>query len=430
MYENMTLPCVFFWPIYVAMPNEPTPPAIRDLFNEVPRTIPPKDEGEWRELYFLLGSTFSPHQPINERDLFVGRSDLITKVMDATFQAGKHVALFGDRGVGKSSLANSLKSTLQSMNPRTICIKRMCTVEHDFGMIWRHVFDEFEVEGKPVAETLGDAPNPFDVYKIIRDISPGRRIVIILDEFDRVKDEKTKLLMSDLIKSLSDNDDRTTVVIVGVAKNISGLFSDHGSLPRAMQQIPMPRMDNAELRQIVTSRLPSVGMEIDLATLEAIVSLSQGFPGFTHLISLNAARKAVNRKSVSITPADLDEALKVVVEEADQSVTEAYFKAVRSSRVVHQYREVLLACALARTDERGRFTARSVGEALKKMGIQIAMTSFGRNMEQFCSVDRGPTLNREGLPKNYQYYFDYPLLKPFAIIKGLSEGKIKPSHLA
>jgi Cdc6-like AAA superfamily ATPase len=412
------------------MTNEPTPRVIRDLFSEIPRTIPPKDEGEWQELYYLLGSTFSPHQPINEKELFVGRVELIKKVLDTTFQAGKHVALFGDRGVGKSSLANSISSTLTSINPHTLCIKRMCTVEHDFGMIWRHVFDDFQIEGKPVAEILGKTPNPYDVFKIIRDIGPGRRIVIILDEFDRITDEKTKSLMSDLIKALSDNDDRTTVVIVGVAKNIAGLFRDHASLPRAMQQIPMPRMDNAELEQIVTSRLPHVGMEIDRATLKAIVSLSQGFPGFTHLIALNAARMAVERRSVSVGAEDLQNALRVVVEEADQSVTDAYFNAVRSSRKKHQYREVLLACALANTDERNRFTARAVGDALTRIGTPLPMTSFGRNLEQFCSEDRGPTLVREGLPKNYQYYFDYALLKPFTIIKGLSEGTITPDQLS
>lgn len=411
------------------MPNEPTPPVMADLFADLPRTIPPANEDEWRELYFLLGSTFSPHQPINERELFVGRVELIAKVIDATYQAGKHIALFGDRGIGKSSLANSLKSTLISLNRPTLCIKRLCTVEHDFGMIWRHVFDEFQVDGKPVAETLGDNPNPYDVFKILRDIEPNRRIVIILDEFDRVSDERTKTLMGDLIKSLSDNDDRTTIVIVGVAKNITGLFSDHASLPRAMQQLPMPRMDNIELRQIVTSRLPTVGMEIDDDALDAIVTLSQGFPGFTHLIALNAARRAVSRRSVKVERDDLAEALRIVVEEADQSVADAYFNSVRSSRVENQYRQVLLACAVAETDERGRFTARAVGEALKRIGTPLAMTSFGRNLEQFCSPERGPTLIREGLPKNYQYYFDYPLLKPFTIIKGLSDGSITSAQL-
>ncbi len=390
----------------------------------------PKSDQDWLELRFLLGSTFSPHQPINDKELFIGRVDLITKVMDATFEAGKHVALFGDRGVGKSSLANSLKSTLTHPNLRSICIKRMCTIEHDFGMIWRHVFDDYQIDGKPVPEILGPSPNPYDVYKIIRDISPGKRLIIILDEFDRIKDEKTKLLMSDFIKSLSDNDARTTIVIVGVAKNISNLFREHASLPRAMQQLPMPRMDNTELMQIITSRLPQVGMSMGNSVIDSIVSLSQGFPGFTHLIALNAARKAVDRKSIHIEEKDLSEALQIVVDEANQSVTEAYFNAVRSSRVVHQYRQVLLACALANADERSRFTARSVGEALKRMGIELSMTSFGRNLEQFCSADRGPTLVREGLPKNYQYYFDYPLLKPFAIIKGLSEGMIMTTQLS
>ena len=158
----------------VVMKDEPSRSAIRDLFGDHPRAIPPRTEQEWHDLHLLLGSTFSPHQPINERELFVGRVDIITKVIDATFQAGKHVALFGDRGVGKSSLANSMKSTLEALNPHTLCIKRMCTIEHDFGMIWSHVFDDLQIDGKPVPEILGKNPNPYDVFKIIRDIEPDR----------------------------------------------------------------------------------------------------------------------------------------------------------------------------------------------------------------------------------------------------------------
>lgn len=411
------------------MSNEPTPSVIRDLFDSDPRTIAPRTDREWQELYYLLGSTFSPHQPINERDLFVGRVDIIAKVVDATNQAGKHVVLYGDRGVGKSSLANSLRSTLESIDRNTVCVKRSCTVDHDFGLIWNHLFDDFQIDGKPVNEIIGRHPNPYDVYKVVRDLQSARKIVFIIDEFDRVTDTHAKQLMSDLIKYFSDNDDRTTVVLVGVAKNIADLFSNHASLPRAMQQIYMPRMDPDELRQIATSRLPGVGMEINPQTLNQMVALSQGFPGYMHLMSMNAARKAVQRHSVSVTDFDLESALKVVVEESDDTVTNAYLKAVQSSRPDAQYRQVLLGCALAETDERNRFKAKAVGVALSDIGIPIKMTSFGRNLEQFCAMDRGPTLVREGSPKNYVYSFEYALLKPFVIIKGLSEGLILPRHL-
>jgi len=401
-----------------------------DLFGGLPLSkIEPATTKEWDNLYFLLGSTFSPHQPINDRDLFAGRIELIGRIIDAVYMAGKHVVLYGDRGVGKSSLANSIRSTLTSMGKHVIVEKRNCSVEHDFGMIWRQLLDDFHLDGRPAAEILGSKPNPYDVFKIIKGVSPDKKMIFILDEFDRVEDEQTKRLMSDLIKYLSDEDERTTVILVGVAKSITNLFADHKSLPRAMQQVYMPRMQPHELEEIVQKRLPSIGMHIEPDARAQIVSMSQGFPGFTHLMALHAARVAVTRRSVQITLFDLQEALKTVVEEADEAVTSAYHKAIQSTKAKNQYREVLLACALANTDERNRFTAKSVGKQLleKVLGYPVAMTSFGRNLEQFCNADRGPALVREGSIKNYHYSFEYPLLKPFVIIKALSERRQKGS---
>jgi energy-coupling factor transporter ATP-binding protein EcfA2 len=398
-----------------------------DLFENLPMSqIIPRTAREWQELHILLGSTFSPHRPINDRDLFVGRIDLITKVIDAVHQSGKHIVLYGDRGVGKSSLANSISSTLESMGHNIIIEKRSCTVEHDFGMIWHNLLDDFYLDNIPAREILPPIPNPYDIYKFIHTVPDKHKLVFIIDEFDRVSDTRANQLLSDLVKMFSDNDERTTIILVGVAKSISELFTNHASLPRAMQQMYMPRMTVPELREIMTSRLPGIGMRIEDEPLNNIVSYSQGFPGFTHLMGLTSARVATSRRSVSITDLDLKEALKSVVEEADESITSAYHKAIQSTKAKNQYREVLLACALAPTDERNRFTAKGVGSQLSRvLGYEVAMTSFGRNIEQFCAMERGPALVREGSRKNYHYYFEYALLKPYVAIKGLSEGLVR-----
>jgi Cdc6-like AAA superfamily ATPase len=406
--------------------------SMNDLFEAVTQQGPikPNNKKEWDELYVLLSSTFSPHRPINDNDLFVGRIEIVGRIIDAVFQEGNHVVLYGDRGVGKSSLANSLKTTLPKVKSTIYCTKRSCTIEHDFGMIWRHLLDDFQIDGRPAAELIGQNPNPYDIYKILRDFPINKNMVFIIDEFDRVQDEKTKQLMSDLIKYLSDNDDRTTIIVVGVAKSIDQLFANHASLPRAMKQISMPRMRPDELEEIITTRIRQVGMSIEPDTTSAIVALSQGFPGYTHLLALNAARETVSRKSVSITNYDLQNALSIVAVEADESVTKAYHDAISSTKPQNQYKEVLLACALADTDDRGRFTAKAVSERLSGiLGREVAMTSFGRNLEQFQMVDRGPALIKEGARKNYHYSFEYALLKPYVIVKGLAEGTINRSHL-
>jgi hypothetical protein len=62
---------------------------------------------------------------------------------------------------------------------------------------------------------------------------------------------------------------------------------------------------------------------------------------------------------------------------------------------------------------------------IKSSRYEVAMISFGRNIEQFCAMERGPALVREGSRKNYHYFFEYALLKPYVAIKGLSEGLVR-----
>jgi ABC-type transport system involved in cytochrome bd biosynthesis fused ATPase/permease subunit len=50
--------------------------------------------------------TFTPGKPVDNLDLLAGREKQIGKVLEAVFSPGQHAAIYGERGVGKSSLAN------------------------------------------------------------------------------------------------------------------------------------------------------------------------------------------------------------------------------------------------------------------------------------------------------------------------------------
>jgi len=54
-----------------------------------------------------------------------------------------------------------------------------------------------------------------------------------------------------LIKEFYDFSITTTVIIVGVAENISELIEDHASISRAIVQIPLNRMSSIELKEII-----------------------------------------------------------------------------------------------------------------------------------------------------------------------------------
>lgn len=68
-------------------------------------------EEEAETLYLKAGEV----TPIRTRELFAGRLEQLAKVADAVFQKGLHVVLYGERGVGKTSLANMIPGVLESV---------------------------------------------------------------------------------------------------------------------------------------------------------------------------------------------------------------------------------------------------------------------------------------------------------------------------
>ena len=74
-----------------------------------------KDRHEAGELSIAVGKVFQPRAPISTRELFAGRWEQCTAIVDAVNQKGLHVVIFGERGVGKTSLANVLDPLLAVM---------------------------------------------------------------------------------------------------------------------------------------------------------------------------------------------------------------------------------------------------------------------------------------------------------------------------
>ena len=53
----------------------------------------------------LLGAHIKPAQPIDSPDLLQGRENLLQKIKRGFGSPGKHIFIYGERGVGKTSLA-------------------------------------------------------------------------------------------------------------------------------------------------------------------------------------------------------------------------------------------------------------------------------------------------------------------------------------
>lgn len=388
-----------------------------------------------------VGQVFTPGSPVNERDLFAGRVEQLGKVEEAIGQTGYHAVIYGERGVGKTSLANVLRRIYQiSAEDETAysVAKVTCDAGDTYQSLWRKAAGEITIpvespglgfgssdaiSVRHLADWLTDKPSPHDVRRLMDRITHAKPALIIFDEFDRLADEPARDLMADTIKALSDNGSAVTIVIVGVAVSIDQLIRSHVSVERALIQIPMPRMSKVEIKEILDKGLDRLKMSIDKKALAQVVSMSQGLPYIAHLLSLNVARAALTAQRTNIQTADVEIGIARSLDQWQESIKTSYYDATRSPQPGNIFKEVLLSCALAETDDLGYFTAASVRTQVRQItGKPYDIPNFARHLKLFSEDSRGNMLERMGETRRLRYRFVGPLLRPFIIMKGVEQG--------
>jgi GTPase SAR1 family protein len=397
------------------------------------------EQPNFAQLSFDAGRVFTPGSPLNERELFAGRSDQVDQIIAAISQKGYHAVLYGDRGVGKTSLSNVLIEFLNDLGQNTLLMPRVnCDASDDFSSLWKKVlrdvsltttqqgvgFTAQEIKlNKSVVEMLPKEVTPDDVRRAIGRLAEKLTMVVIFDEFDRLKNPTTTVMMADTIKSLSDHGVDATIMLIGVAESVDALIGEHQSIERALVQVKLPRMSQAEVEQIVKKGVAKLGLKFKREALAEISALSQGLPYVTHLISLHACKAALARQSLELTLADVQMGVRNSLGQWQQSVITTYHNATHSHQPEHLFKEVLAACALAIPDATGYFTAAAVRNPLRVItGKNYDIPNFARHLNEFTKYDRGAILQRTGETRRIRYRFDSPLIKPYIIMRSVADG--------
>jgi len=403
-----------------------------------------KINGNFETLFLRAGSVFSPAAPVDRKALFAGRLDQLSRVIDAINTKGQHAIIYGERGVGKTSLANILHETLEVMGFGNVTVnKTNCDSTDDFSSVWRKALKSIvqiaEVPGigfeptikqymMDLAQTLGEGIVPNEICRAF--LRCSQPIVFIFDEFDRMHDARAAELFADTMKSLSDQGITGTLVLVGVGDDVDDLIEGHESIARSLIQIRVPRMSVDELKQIVQRALESLGMTINESALDRVVRLSQGLPHYTHLLGLGSARAALRVELLNIALEHVNLAIGEAVQQAQQSVVSAYQKATSSPHSGHLYKEVLLACALAQGDELGYFAAGDIRNPLSRiMQKKYEISAFAQHLNKFTSEARGNILVKAGLKRSFRYRFKNPLMRPYVVIRGFHDRLLNESNL-
>lgn len=383
----------------------------------------------------LASQTFTPTRPVQAREIFAGRTDQLFDCLSIAQQIGLHGILYGDRGVGKTSIANMVKLFSRPADDEDdsgpVVVKIECTSQDTFPSLIRQIYEAIPVDVLARACGFGSAGddrierknlnelvsskasfNPKDVAVVISQVK--NKVIAILDEFDRLNWEKFDLSsFTELIKISSDKDVDIHFLIVGVGESVDEIIGNHASIVRNLTQIKLAAMTDDEIKQIITTGMKKLDLNVTSKVIQEIVRFSCGYPHYTHLLCLDAACNAIRNERDEVEQPDLDYAIGRALAKAQESVKSAYHHATRTNRQ-NIYKEVLQACGAAELDEYNTFVPKDIEKPLSlRLKRQMKATQFGSHLINLCKPERGEILISIGERGRARYRFRDPLMRAY-----------------
>jgi energy-coupling factor transporter ATP-binding protein EcfA2 len=399
----------------------------------------PLDQDEARRRLLSLGEVFTPSAPIADHELFAGRNNELFSLVEAMQSAGQHAVVYGERGVGKTSLAR-VAMRVASYESGILAVRVNCDGSDTYDSLWQKVLDEMQIraaESPPddrqwlqaaVEECAGLFSaidlSPSTIRLGLRKFSQHRPIALFFDEFNEVADSGAIALVSNTIKALSDHIEPITLCPVGVAEDLDALLEGHLSAVRAIVQISMPRMTRDELADIVNRGLERLDMSMEEDASRLVRVIPRGLPQYAHLLAQEGARQALLAGRDDITRRDVMAGLEVGLSKLDRTLTRAYEDATYSPRKT-RLKEVLLACAIAKLGDTGDFSPSDIRSPYSQIiGEEVNIDRFNPQLTALATTR--DILIREGEDRRWRYRFRDPLMEPYVLLNGLRSKAISP----
>ncbi len=321
-----------------------------------------------------LRHAFTPSQPMADRRLFAGRDDLLKTVIRSIEDQRLHVVLYGERGIGKTSLMHIL--TQAATEARYIVVYTSCGANSNFDETFRAAAADIPLlfhsgfsptaeeseKGSTLADLLPAEPLTPRKFGDLCAKLTGTRVLIILDEFDRAESGTFRRDVAELIKNLSDRLGRVQLVLAGVAADLTELVEHIPSIRRNIFAMRVPKMTEAEVLQIVANGEREADLKFDEASSAFVVEVSRGSPYIANLICHHAGHAALDQGRSSVVAADVASAVdRAILEFQGRIATPAQMQVRRLFEQGRQDIMAMTARAALATD--GMFDANDIGRA-------------------------------------------------------------------
>lgn len=322
----------------------------------------------------VLGRHLTPSAHITTPERLFGRQQKLTQIERAFNSSGRHVFIYGDRGVGKTSLALTAAYLHQDTSEEPVYV--LCAENSTFGKVLHSVGinalplkERMETAGAPSRLSggipgLGNAsyspaekpranfgePNDInDATNIIRYINSRRNgtTVVVIDELERIRDHSEKMKIAEFVNSISSVQDQTKFVISGIGSTVEELLGNHPSAARKLEAIELDPIPHNELWNIILTVANELGVGIENEFLIRSSILSDGFPHYVHLIAENLFWSMHDdEKECAIAEArHFKEAVKGALERTDVEHKSAYRLATQKTKNTLDYELALWSLA-------------------------------------------------------------------------------------
>lgn len=367
---------------------------------------PRNETGRGQGIRQHIREAFVPSQPVASRAMFAGRLQLLQHLIEAVEDHRAHVVLYGERGIGKTSLLRVFAEAAQEAD--YLVLHENCGSASRFDEFFRGLCEQVPLlfygalppvatqarEGDSLADVLPPGPvGASHIARILADVT-GTRLIIILDEFDRAESDDFQREVAELIKNLSDASARVQLVIGGVADNLQDLLGHSPSIRRNIIGISVERMTDDEVEQIIAIGERHAQLTFDAEARAAIVSSAQGFPYLTRLLCHHASLAAVEEGKKSVGVEDVRTALDQSLREMETRLPQPAREAARTW--LEADRRAMFEIARAVVKGGGSFDLADVG------GGSASAAAKTRSLIENLSKSGGMIMPAAGGPDQYK----------------------------
>ncbi|KLV08652.1 ATP-binding protein [Photobacterium ganghwense] len=298
-----------------------------------------------------LHEVLSAANPIDDINHLFGRAKQVDDIEMALHAKGRHAFIYGDRGVGKTSLAHSVAYLIQSSDNKPILVSGEPT--STLASITRVIlaYAKANVEFSKYSKKLKVGPSFMQYehtsevngkhsdFEIVDTTTAAMALnslsewhsdtpVIVLDEFDQIT-ESVRGEFGILLKQLGDMGSKVKIIFTGIGDSLNDLLAGHLSSSRQLHQVKLDVLPWDGRYAIINTAFERFGVKIPDDIRYKIAGLSDGFPSYVHLLCEMLLKEAFRADVIvsQVTHEHFIAALNEAIESVAETLRNSYDKA-------------------------------------------------------------------------------------------------------